>query len=119
MDFNEVVSEVVESVSGCIAGVIMANDGIPIADYVKPGSSVDIQALGIEYTNILKEIIKTADVLQAGEIEELTVCTDQLVFVLRLITEEYFFAIALTPDGNYGKGRYLLRLNAPRIADEF
>lgn len=119
MDFNELVETVVESVPGGIASVIMAVDGISLADYIKPGASVDIQTLGIEYTAIISEIKKAADVLKAGEMEELIVRTGQLVFLVRLITDEYFIALALKPDGNCGKGRYLLRINAPLLAEEF
>ncbi|MBE9536815.1 MAG: roadblock/LC7 domain-containing protein [Proteobacteria bacterium] len=119
MDFNEVVETVVESVPGGIASVVMAADGISLADYIKPGASVDIQTLGIEYTAIIAEIKKAAEVLKAGEMEELTVRTDQLLFLVRLITDEYFIALALKPGGNCGKGRYLLRIKSQCLAEEF
>lgn len=118
-DFNEVVSEIVESVSGGRAAVIMARDGIPIADYAKSGETLDIQTVGIEYTNVLDEIKKASEVLQAGKFEELTVNSESLLLVIRLITDEYFIALAMTPEGNYGKGRYLLRLTAPKLKGEF
>ena len=119
MDFNEVVTDIVESVPGGKAAVIMARDGISIADYVKPGESVDIQTMGIEYTGILEEIRKATEVLHAGRLEELTINSESLLFIVRLITDEYFLALAMAPDGNYGKGRYLVRLAAPRLVEEF
>lgn len=119
MNFNEVVQTVVESVPGGVASVVMAVDGISLADYIKPGESIDIQTLGIEYTAIIAEIKKAADVLKAGEMEELTVRTGQLVFLVRLITDEYFIALALKPEGNCGKGRYLLRIKSQVLSEEF
>ena len=38
--------------------------------------------------------------------------------VIRVINKGYFVALTLTPNANLGKGRYLLRLLAPKLADE-
>ena len=119
MDFNETVKNLVESVAGGIAGVIMENDGIAIAEYVKHGQTLDIQTMGIEYTSVLIEIKKASEVLQAGNLEELTVCTESSTLIVRVITNDYFAAVALSKDGNYGKGRYLLRVLAHKLAEEF
>ena len=119
MDFNEVVTDLVESVTGGVAALIMANDGIAIAEYVKPGQSLDIQTMGVEYTSILNEIKKASEALQAGKLEELTVCSESLTLIVRVITDEYFVAVVLNSKGNYGKGRYLIRLAAPKLVEEF
>jgi hypothetical protein len=37
--------------------------------------------------------------------------------VIRLLNESYFIALALSPTGNLGKGRYLLRVNAHKLAE--
>jgi hypothetical protein len=34
------------------------------------------------------------------------------------LNEEYFVALALLPDGNFGKGRYLLRTVAPKLLEQ-
>ncbi len=119
MDFNDIVTELVESVTGGIAAVIMATDGIALAEYVKPGQSLDIQTMAVEYTSVLSEIRKASEVLQAGKLEELTVCTESLTLILRVITDEYFIAVVLSSNGNYGKGRYLIRMAAPKLVEEF
>lgn len=119
MDFNEVVANIVESVHGGLAAVIMASDGIAVADYVKPGESLDIQTLGVEYSGVLSEMKKASEVLEAGKLEEVTICSESLTFIIRLITDEYFIALALSPEGNYGKGRYLVRVTAPELVEEF
>ena len=119
MDFNEVVKDLVESVAGGIAAVIMANDGIAIAEYIKPGQSLDIQTMGVEYTSVLSEIKKASEVLQAGTLEELTVCTESNTLIVRVVTNEYFVGVTLSTGGNYGKGRYLIRVAAHKLAEEF
>jgi hypothetical protein len=40
------------------------------------------------------------------------------VTLIRVINETYFVAVALSPEGNLGKGRYLLRIVAPKLAEE-
>ena len=30
----------------------------------------------------------------------------------------YFLALAITPEGNFGKGRYLMRTSAPKLIAE-
>lgn len=119
MDFNKVVADMVGAVPGSLAAVIMASDGIAIAEHVDPSSTLDIQTLGVEYTSVLSEIKKATEVLEAGRLEELTVCSDTLTLIVRLITDEYFLAMALSPEGNYGKGRYMVRITAPRLVEEF
>jgi hypothetical protein len=41
-----------------------------------------------------------------------------MVTLVRVINQTYFVAMTLTPNGNLGKGRYLLRLMAPGLAKE-
>ena len=38
--------------------------------------------------------------------------------MIRMITDDYFIAMAIRPDGNYGKARYLLRISSPKLASE-
>jgi hypothetical protein len=38
--------------------------------------------------------------------------------LIRVVSPEYFVALAIRPDGNFGKGRYLLRLVAPKLQAE-
>ncbi|MBE9503567.1 MAG: roadblock/LC7 domain-containing protein, partial [Proteobacteria bacterium] len=80
---------------------------------------LDIQTMAVEYTSVLSEIRKASEVLQAGKLEELTVCTESLTLILRVITDEYFIAVVLSSNGNYGKGRYLIRMAAPKLVEEF
>jgi hypothetical protein len=32
-----------------------------------------------------------------------------------VVSKEYFVALAIRPDGNFGKGRYLLRIVVPKM----
>jgi hypothetical protein len=51
-------------------------------------------------------------------VAEIAISTDKLLAVVRIVSPEYFMVVALTPDGNYGKARYLLRVTAPKLGLE-
>jgi hypothetical protein len=38
--------------------------------------------------------------------------------VARIVSPEYFMVVALTPEGNIGKARFLLRVTAPKLRAE-
>jgi hypothetical protein len=47
-----------------------------------------------------------------------SVSTEKLVAVARVVSPEYFMVVALTPDGNLGKARFYLRVTAPKLLSE-
>ena len=118
MIFDETLSEIAVRTEGVLGTVIMGMDGISIGEHiVDPAYSV--QTVGIEYANAIKSIQNAARSLASGDVHEVIINTTSNVFLLRLITSEYFIAVALRPDGNIGKARYLLRLSVPKLAREF
>jgi predicted regulator of Ras-like GTPase activity (Roadblock/LC7/MglB family) len=66
---------------------------------------------------VLKEIRHTAEILNTGAMEEVSVKTERLMVIIRTLTDEYFIALTLERDGNFGKGRYLLMREAPRLRE--
>ena len=54
-----------------------------------------------------------------GEAREFSIISDRCGIIMRRINEEYYLVLVITPDGNYGKGRFILRTTVPRIEDEF
>jgi len=40
--------------------------------------------------------------------EEISIRTDRFIIVIRILTSEYFVAMIIHQDGNFGKGRYLM-----------
>jgi len=113
--FTETIKKVVDNVDGSIAAVIMGLDGIPVESYVRVHDKVDINTIGMEFSFIVGQVRKAADSLQVGSCEELSVKAEQLLLVVRMLTQQYFLAVALGPDGNFGKCRFLMRLAAPKL----
>jgi len=42
----------------------------------------------------------------------------KMVILIRQLTDEYFAAVTMRPDGNFGKARFLLRISAPKILQD-
>jgi predicted regulator of Ras-like GTPase activity (Roadblock/LC7/MglB family) len=118
MMFKEILQEVVENAGGGLAGVIMGMDGIAIDEYKTRGSELDVQAVGIEYSKTLQEIRKICGSLEAGQLGEVTISTARNTIVIKVINEDYFIVLVLNADGNFGKGRYLMRKAIARLKEE-
>jgi predicted regulator of Ras-like GTPase activity (Roadblock/LC7/MglB family) len=106
--FNEILQRIVEETGGGIGAVLMGYDGIAIDQYFAPDEELDLQMVVVEYSNVLKEIRKTADILSLGDMEEISIRTDRFIIVIRVLNDDYFVALVINRDGNFGKGRYLM-----------
>ena len=115
--FAEILKEIVDGTAGGVGVVLMGYDGIAIEQQFKPCDGVDLQVLAIEYANILKEIRDTVALLNTGDMEEVSIKTGRFYVVIRILTDEYFVALMLQRDGNFGKGRYLLQRDAPKLVE--
>lgn len=125
MSFRDILKSSVEEVDGGLASVVMGFDGISVEEYVAQpngttdgGIPVDVQTLGVEYSSALTEVRRTAEALASGSVHEVAVTTDGALVLLRPVNAEYFVALVLAKNGNFGKGRYVLRRAARAIAQE-
>ncbi len=115
--FDDSLEKVVTEVQGAQAAVLMGFDGI-LVDMFGGTDGMDVESMGMEFSVLLKEVRKAAELLEAGSADEMTIRTDKMIAVIRTVTEEYFIAMALSPEGNLGKARYELRLIAPVLGEE-
>jgi predicted regulator of Ras-like GTPase activity (Roadblock/LC7/MglB family) len=116
--FQEALREIVDHTEGGVAGLIMDSEGIAVETYARPDAPFDITTIGIEFGVVLGSIKRAADSLEAGKPREVSIGTDKVVTLIRTLGETYFLAVAIRPDGNFGKGRYLMRSVAPRLLAE-
>lgn len=115
--FTKILLNLTGETPGAIGAVLMGYDGIAISHHFLPGDDLDVQMIAIEYGNVLKEIRNAAEVLAIGEMEEVCIQTRRYRFVIRAVTGEYFVALALSRDGNFGKARYVLRRDNERLRE--
>jgi predicted regulator of Ras-like GTPase activity (Roadblock/LC7/MglB family) len=108
----------VEGVPGAIAGVLMGYDGIAIDSFANKDGGADIQTIGMEFSFVLSQIRKAAEALEVGTPSEVIIRAEHLTILARTVSSEYFLALALTPEGNSGKGRFVLRIAVPKLKAE-
>ncbi|NVN99819.1 MAG: roadblock/LC7 domain-containing protein [Geobacteraceae bacterium] len=115
MSYKESLKSLTENVGGGLAAIIMGYDGIPIEEYLVDSNQFDLQLLSVEYSNLLRDIRKTVDLLENGDMEEVLIATDQLKVLVRVINDQFFLVLVITTNGNYGKGRFLLSREALKL----
>ena len=120
MSFANALTEIVEGCGGGIGAVLVGNDGIPIDQVVVSSApegplSEDISTAGVEFGRILDEIRKAADALAGGAVVETVVVLSQFSLVFHPVDGEVMLVVIVSPDGNLGKARYLIRRTLPAI----
>ena len=118
MPFSDILKEVVNGTEGALGALVVGLDGIPVEEY-SVSSDMDIQSMTVEYSSLLKEIEKGSQAAQMGSTKEVTVLAEKAMIMLRRLNDEYFFVLILKPEGNFGKGRFLLRMSVPALLKEF
>ena len=115
--FETRLKDAVESVKGGEAVILMGFDGIPVDSY-ETTKKWDIETVGMEFSVVLKEVRKAAELLNVGPADEMTIRTDKMATVLRVVNDGYFLAMALSPGGNVGKAKYVLRVLVPGLKED-
>ncbi len=118
MSFSDIIRQVVNGTEGALGALVVGLDGIPVEEYTV-SSDMDLRSMTIEYSSLLKEIEKGSQISDMGSTKEVTVIADKAMIMLRRLNSEYFIVLILKPEGNFGKGRFLLRMSVPKLLKEF
>ncbi len=116
--FQDALREIVDKVEGGVAGLIMDSEGIAVDSYARADAPFDINVVGIEFGVVLGSIKRAAESLEAGKAHEVAIGTDKMITLIRTLGDTYFLALTMKPDGNLGKGRFLMRTAAPKLLAE-
>lgn len=115
--FRETLQQIVDRADGGMAGIVMGFDGIAVESYARDEGH-DIQTTGMELAHVISQVKRACESMEAGTTPEVTVKADRLTVIAHVLNEEYFVAVAVRPEGNFGKARYLMRLFVPKIKAE-
>jgi predicted regulator of Ras-like GTPase activity (Roadblock/LC7/MglB family) len=118
MSFADIMKEIVQGTEGALGAVVVGIDGIPVEEF-SITEDIDLQSMTVEYATLLKEIERGSQASDLGSTKEVTVIAEKAMIMLRRLTEEYFMVLIIKPDGNFGKGRFLLRMSVPKLLKEF
>ena len=125
MSFESVLQSIVDECGGGWGAALMGLDGIAIAQVsASAGTDADdplrgdVTNAGIEFGRILSDMAKAADSLTAGDVREAVVSLDRVQIVFHTVDEDVVLVLAVSPDGNLGKARYLIRRSLMEIRAE-
>lgn len=118
MVFSDILKDAVERVDGAVSSMILGADGILVEEYAveKP---ISLEDLGAEASSMIKDINLAARDLGLGTAREFSIISDKCGIIMRRINESYYLALVIKPDGNYGKGRFVLKTAVPKLEGEF
>ncbi len=126
MSFEPTLQKMVDGCPGAIGIALMGSDGIPVAqlqlgadDSGEAGElGEDVGAAGVEFGRILDEMRKAADALSAGRLNEAVVGLSRYWLLFRAVDDELFVVLALLPDANVGKARFLIRRHLLELQEQ-
>jgi predicted regulator of Ras-like GTPase activity (Roadblock/LC7/MglB family) len=124
MSFETILATIVKECGGGLGIALMGSDGIPILQLRGEATGEnplggDFGAAGVEFGRIMGEIHKSANVLGAGAVEEIAVSCGRFTLLFRNVDDDVVLVLALAPNGNFGKARYLIRRNLAALREEF
>jgi predicted regulator of Ras-like GTPase activity (Roadblock/LC7/MglB family) len=123
MSFETILRSILDDCGGAIGIALMGSDGVPVEQVqARAGDSAllseDIGTAGAEFGRILDEIRKASDALGGGAMNETMVSLSRFTLIFRAVDDDLFVVLAITPDGNLGKARYLIRRHLLAIRQE-
>ncbi|MBI4691745.1 MAG: roadblock/LC7 domain-containing protein [Nitrospirae bacterium] len=118
MSFSGILKEIVQRVDGAVSAMIIGADGMPVEEYASE-KLIDLDDLSAEASAMIKDIGRAAETLGLGEAKEFSIISDKCGIITRKINMDYYLALVIKPDGNYGKGRFVLKTTIPKIEKEF
>ena len=123
MSFASILQEIVDGCGGGLAAALMGADGIPIEQVEASGEAHvsladEVDVLGVEFGRILDEMRKASDSVDGGGLEEVSVRLSNFWVLMRVVDEETFLVLAIEPNGNAGKARFLMRRQLMALREE-
>lgn len=118
--FKEVLETIIERTEGSLGALIMGLDGIAVERSLKDeGQAANLDVAAAEFTSLVRNAQRAGKDTGLGGLRELVISLDDAVVLVRLLGQDYFVVLAISPDGNLGRARFELRKAELQIASEF
>ena len=120
MVFKDILKQTLERTEGALGALIMGMDGIAVEKYLlDAGRDANLDVAAAEFNQLLRNAQRAGKTMGYGALNEMVVSLDNMKFVMRLLSADYFIVLAIEPDGNLGRGRFELRKAELDLAREF
>lgn len=118
--FKSLLETIMERTEGSLGALIMGLDGISVEKVLgDAGAEANLDVAAAEFTSLVRSAQRAGNDTGLGNLRELMISLDQAVVVMRLLSRDYFVVLALSPEGNIGRGRFELRKVELQLAREF
>jgi predicted regulator of Ras-like GTPase activity (Roadblock/LC7/MglB family) len=118
--FKELLETILERTEGSLGALIMGTDGIAVEKVLaEAGAEANLDVAAAEFTSQVRGAQRAGRDLGLGNLRELNISLDGAIILMRLLNRDYFLVLALSPDGNLGRGRFELRKAELQLAEEF
>lgn len=118
--FKELLESMVQRTEGGLGALIMGTDGIAVEKVLaEAGKEANLDVAAAEFTSLVRGAQRGGDELGLGNLRELCISLDGAIILMRLLSRDYFVVLALSADGNLGRGRFELRKVELQLAKEF
>jgi len=118
--FKEILEDVIERTEGSLGALIMGTDGIAVEKVLgEAGIEANLDVAAAEFTSTVRGAQRAGTDTGLGGLKELVVSLDSAIFVMRLLSKDYFVVLAMGPVCNLGRGRFELRKAELKLAKEF
>jgi predicted regulator of Ras-like GTPase activity (Roadblock/LC7/MglB family) len=115
--FKDYLSKIISEVEGVHSIFLISEEGI-IIEEEKPDPSLSGEEMAAYVTEIMKDIRSLLREKMKGELQEAIFITDNLKTCIYII-DQNIIMLNLKQDGEYSKGRHVLRKYAKKIQNEF
>ncbi|MFN2532989.1 MAG: hypothetical protein ABR555_17015 [Pyrinomonadaceae bacterium] len=118
--FKQLLEAILERTEGSLGALIMGMDGIAVDKvFGEAGSEANLDVAAAEFTTLVRSSQRAGTDLGLEALRELVVSFTTATLVVRLLSRDYFVVLAITPEGNLGRGRFELRKAELQLAKEF
>ncbi|MGI9036503.1 MAG: roadblock/LC7 domain-containing protein [Pyrinomonadaceae bacterium] len=118
--FKEVLQTALNHTEGCLGVIIMGMDGIAVESVRQVEvTEANLDVAVAEYVALVRNAGRANREIGLGKFNEVTLSGESGIFILRFIGEDYFIAMILSPEGNFGRARYELRRAELLLEKEF
>ena len=118
--FKEVLERIIEHTEGSLGALIMGLDGIAVERLLKKeGDEANLDVAAAEFTSLVRNAQRAGKDTGLGGLRELVISLEDAVILMRLLSQDYFVVLAISPEGNLGRARFELRKAELQISGEF
>jgi predicted regulator of Ras-like GTPase activity (Roadblock/LC7/MglB family) len=118
--FKSLLESIMERTEGSLGALIMGLDGISVEKVLgDDGAEANLDVAAAEFTSLVRSSQRAGNDTGLGNLKELVISLEQAVVIMRLLSRDYFVVLALSPEGNIGRGRFELRKAELQLAREF